>query len=421
MNNLNISVYTNLHKTDFCIRGNGKLKAFKSAVIYIIILFCCLLLIACTNKPPANRSGRIMVLSVSSDGNYVISSSVSQDIVLWNIPQKTYKVIANHANVYSAYFIKNSDDFIYQNDRSNKVYVMNVNGKTLKILNPGFPTYGEILTSDLSNYFAVNVHNEVFNLRNGILKKILYHYCGSNYQDEGPVPPKDMPYTCFDFEGIGKLFNFTLSNNEKFYVTSGDDEYYLWDASNASLIKDMVQNNGQTYATISPDNQTIISGDLLNRGYLYNTQTGKGENFYYNFPAYSVMKAYENDVWQDSVTGITAVKYIDNDHIVVFVDGEPSPFNYATLYKVQLTIWPNPHDGLQYFKYQMNPIKYLPLVPTSQSLIPITNSYLRAQAIDTSPRAHILVIAEAHNNGILVYQYDPKTQTLKQIWDPVIH
>lgn len=307
---------------------------------------------------------------------------------------------------------------MYQSNRNNKVTVMSVDGKTLKTIEPGFPTYGQILTADLSNYFAVNVHNEVFNVRNGVSHQLLYSYCGPNYRTT--PPPKGMPYTCFDFEGIGKLFNFTLSNNEKFFVNSGDDGYYLWDAVNASLIKNMVQNNGQTYATISPDDQTIISGDLLNRGYLYNTQTGKGENFYYNFPAYPVMKAYENDGWQDSVSGITAVKYIDNDHIVVFADGEPSQFNYATLYKVQLTIWPNPHDGLQYFKYQMTPIKYLPLLPTPQSLSPITNSYLRAQAIDASPRAHILVMAQAENNGILVYRYDPKTQTLKQIWSQVI-
>ena len=44
----------------------------------------------------------------------------------------------------------------------------------------------------------------------------------------------------------------------------------------------------------------------------------------------------------------------------------------------------------------------------------------RDQAIDTAPNVHILVVAQEYNNGILVYHYDPNTQTLRQIWSKVI-
>lgn len=402
MNNLTISVYTNQHK---------KIRK-------VLILLCCLLLTACTGKPPANSAGRIMVLSISSDGKYVISSSVSQHIVLWNIPQKAYQIIAGGANIYSAYFIKNTDDFIYQDDRSNKVYVMNVHGKTLKILNPGFPTYGEVLTANLNNYFAANVHNEVFNLRNSVLKKILYHWCGPNYQDEGAVPPKGMPYTCYDFEGIGKLFGFTLANNEKFFTNAGNDEYYLWDATHASLIKHVIKNEGSTIATISPNDRIIISTDDGTNAYLYNIKNHIGIPFFYDFPNTGVMKAFEV-ANNETVLGVNAVKYIDNDHVLVFIGCDVTIFNYATLFKVQL-VPISKKEHYYWIKHRLKAIKYLPLMRYLDGLEPITYSPLRGAAIDTAPSAHVLVIAQAHNNGILVYQYDPKTQTLKPIWEPVI-
>lgn len=402
MSNLTSSDYTNRPK-----------RNHKKIIYLLMVLTLGISLVKCNSKPPANANGCIMALSISSDGKYVISSSLSQHIVLWDIPHKTYKIIARHANIYSAYFIKNTDDFMYQSNRNNTVYVMNVAGETLKTIKPGFPTYGQILSRDLSNYFAVNVHNDVFNIRDGVKRQLLYSYCGPNYQTT--PPPKGMPYTCFDFPGIGKLFNLTLSTNENFFVTSGDDEYYLWNARRASLIEDTVKDDGQTFATISPDDKYIISGDLQNEGYLYNTFTGKGIRFDYNFPDYPIMKRYENYDDNDGVSEITTVKYIDNDHVLVFIGGDYSAFNYATLYKVELKPEAKPSTY-----YQMTPIKYLPLIPNAQSLTPMTDAWERDQAIDTAPNVHVLVVAQEYNNGILVYHYDLTTQSLKQIWSKVI-
>jgi hypothetical protein len=42
---------------------------------------------------------------------------------------------------------------------------------------------------------------------------------------------------------------------------------------------------------------------------------------------------------------------------------------------------------------------------------------LRDQAIDTSPSAHVLVIARESGEGISVYKYDPQKQTLTKVWE----
>ena len=46
--------------------------------------------------------------------------------------------------------------------------------------------------------------------------------------------------------------------------------------------------------------------------------------------------------------------------------------------------------------------------------------FVYCQAIDTSPSAHVLVMAMSGKNGILVYHYNPTTQTLKQVWAGVV-
>lgn len=45
-----------------------------------------------------------------------------------------------------------------------------------------------------------------------------------------------------------------------------------------------------------------------------------------------------------------------------------------------------------------------------------SDDFRRDQAIDTSPSAHILVMSMAKKNGIIVYKYDPTTQTLNREW-----
>ena len=54
------------------------------------------------------------MLSMSSDGKYAISANTNQQIILWNLQDHSHKVIANHANIFSPYFIKNKPYYMWQ-------------------------------------------------------------------------------------------------------------------------------------------------------------------------------------------------------------------------------------------------------------------------------------------------------------------
>ncbi len=361
-----------------------------------------------------------MVLSLSSSGNYAISTDMSRHAVLWNIKDKTYKILDSKVNVYSAYFIKNSNNLMYQDDTNNKVMVMNIRGEIITKLNPGFPTYNQAITSNLKTYIGVDDNDQIFLIQNGKKRHIFYYYCGPDYHK--PAPPKGMPYDCGSFIGDMKLFNIALSPNEKFFSTSGFTDLFLWDTKAGKLLRHSQKNNAQTFATISPDNKYIISGDVANRGLRIPLSGKTYKKFFYQTPTHSNIKEYLSDGWRNSINNLVTIKFITKDKILAIYKGIPKSFNYATLYSPKdLTPFPS-KDPHVWAKRQLLPIKYLPLLTLNNpdQPHPATQSFVRDQAIDTSPSAHILVMAQAHNNGILVYKYNPKTQTLKQIWAPVI-
>ena len=94
-------------------------------------------------------------------GNYAITTDLSRKAILWNLKTTTKKILDRTANIYSAYFIKNSDNLMWQHDSDNEVIIENTEGKIIKRFNPGFPTYGEVMTSNLKTYIA---SDEAWNL-----------------------------------------------------------------------------------------------------------------------------------------------------------------------------------------------------------------------------------------------------------------
>jgi len=80
----------------------------------------------------------LSVVSLSSDGQYAITSGADKRITLWNLKNRKAKIISTDANIYSAYFIKNTHNFIWQDLKENKVYVQDVNENIIKTFRPGF-------------------------------------------------------------------------------------------------------------------------------------------------------------------------------------------------------------------------------------------------------------------------------------------
>ncbi len=349
--------------------------------------------------------GVIFTLGVSSDGQYVFSIDEKHNAVLWNLKDHTHKTIDKRANVYSAYFIKNSDDFMWQNLHTGDVIVQNVDGKEANRFQLKFPVYGQAMSSDLNYYVASDIDWNIYLRKNNQLSFLQKGYDGAN------------------FLGAQKLINFTFLGNDKL-LTSGlasgaaeDPKYitgvFLWNLTTGKYLHDYMGNISLTFATISPDGQYVVGGDVGTWGYIWDTKTGKLFSqiwdFWYGIPT-KQDKSGENIAFdksslidvpadfadEDNIKNswILSLKFIDHDHFLRFTTGIP----YAVLYPIT-----NP-----------KPQKYFPL---GRHPWPAVNQYYRDQAIDTSWQAHILVMGKEYKGGILVYQYDPEKQTLTKVWD----
>lgn len=394
--------------------------------LFGIILFISIITIYSLLPKP----GLVMAVSVSSDGQYALTSDDGRYIILWDVIHQKRKVISRHGNIYSAYFIKNTNKFMWQ-DLKDIVHIQDIQGKEiLKFHN--FPTYGQVITPDLKHYFA---SDQDWNLYSG-------------YDQQQKIIKK--AYEGAGFLGSGKLLNLTLSDNDQTLLTSGESGHlyddvplsvginsreaalkgYEMSIRNESLLEGVVTwdvntglplhkfpgNQVKTIATISPDGKYIIAGDEEPFAFVWNTQTGKrlfeladlnGElvttksgkeildkSKLIKPPAnYGLMVGLENEDEVDDSYRVHALKYIDQDHYLRFVTFTP----WAILYQTT-----NP-----------KPLKYLYL---DNKPAPSVADYPRDTAIDTSPTAHILVTGQEFASGIIAYRYDPTHQTLQKIW-----
>ena len=78
---------------------------FKKEIIFSIAIIS-LLIILLSVHWFYSHFNQITILSISSDGKYVISASQNKGIILWDIQKQKKKHISINGNIYSAYFIK---------------------------------------------------------------------------------------------------------------------------------------------------------------------------------------------------------------------------------------------------------------------------------------------------------------------------
>lgn len=380
------------------------------------------------------RSGPAMV-SVSSDGKYAISAHYGRFLILWDIKNKTKKILNTTSNIYSPYFIPDTHQFLWQNALTNEVHVQDVNGVILKTFNTGFQAYGHVMSTDLKTYIASANNWSLFKFVNGHMEMF-----------------RKSDRTA---EGSARLFNIFLTKG--YLLTSGDcyfegEEYpigvgntlhkmkpqkpreqldayskgvVLWDARTAKPIKKFVGNVFKTIADLSPDTNYVVSGDENAIFYRWNAHTGvrtrldepmnprfdcginnecieelarkkkisppMPPDFYYSD---------KRDTGEKNV----GVKFIsEQGDFIRFVDSAI----YGVLYNVATD------HVLAYLRLGKDP------VPNTYSI------FESAVLIDTAPKANILVMGQAyvrsknHNGtGIIVYHFDPKTKQLERIWAP---
>jgi WD40 repeat protein len=363
----------------------------------IILLISALILgmVACSLifKKPKNNI-EIGIVSISDDAHYAISTDTSGNIIFWDLRQHQKKIIDTNVNLYGASWIKGTDYYFYQLKNMN-VIVKNKDMQAIKF-NPGFLSDGSIISSDLQYFIGVD-----------------YDWVGYRYDIT-----TNQKITIFHDIPDGKPYTFNFTQDNQNFLMSGDDtSFSLWDTQRHRLLRHYRGNQNKTFSTLSPNGKYVVGGDESANVYVWNTQTGKrvldlddlilGEyhpnelDLEKRFDDSVVKVKKPSDFGDNSAAnrGIISIKFIDATHFLVFVERinhRSTP--YAILYSID-----SPRT-----------LKYLPL---GKQPFPALQYYERDQAMDTSPSAHVLVIAKETEPGILVYKYDTDKQTLTKTWD----
>lgn len=335
----------------------------------------------------------ILKSSISSDGNYVFTTSLNHDAILWDIQRKKYRYISHHAIVYSAYFIPHSSYFMWQQDKTYEIFIENIDGKIIKTFHSPQITY-QMMTHDLKHYFGVDCGYKLYSISGSIIKN-----------------ENDIENFCL---GTGKLMNILLSPDQKYFLTSGFstdndslplnaeqqatrvstlDGVVLWRVLDEKPIRKYPGTNMGTVAALSPDGNYLITGDEYNNNFLWDLKNGKqifqfGQNDVIDMEKYTG----NNDLLKKLPLHPTfTLQFIDESHFLKFITGS----HRVWLYRV---------GGPK-------PIKYLSIL---SDVIP--DNPLRNQSIDANAQKHILIIPHRNSFGIEVYRYQPKQQILKLWW-----
>lgn len=373
----------------------------KKKVIASIIVS--LLLVGCSNKSV------IMVTNLSSDGNYAVTSDMDKNLILWDIQKKQSKVISDDANIYSAYFIKGTHEFMYQNDKTNEVIIQNVDGNIIKQFNPGFPTYGEAITTDLNSYFAVDENDQLFEITNGNKAQLTFYHCN----DSDPAVPAGMQGVCGSVQSDMKISNLIFTNDQTVLYNTLAGTVYTWSVKTGALVNKISSDAGLDNIALSTDNHYLVGSDSnSNRGMICDLQTNTCKKISFYMPT-STPPLSDTLAQGDSLVGggvSNTIKFIAPDTLINFIQTAPDPFNYGILY--------NPTNIQTYdsgwAKLALSPLKFLPL--NQETSITDNSTTGRNLSFDSIPNLGIAACGAFNSEQLLVYRYDPSSQILKQIW-----
>ena len=212
----------------------------------------------------------------------------------------------------------------------------------------------------------------------------------------------------------------------------------LWNAQTGKPIRKINTNNeSMTTGGISSDGRYLIVGDEQPTQFVVSTKSNHITQVAYlglggGLPTKHIPKPikynkYGNIVgaWNTSGAipepknfygsepgeqGIVGLQFIDGSKYYL-------RFTQNTYYSKPYTnMNPTPYAVL--FKTTSPwPVKYLPLGTNPRQSV---SQYVRGAAIATSPQAHVLVMGQFNGNGIVVYHYNPSSQTLTKVWAPTI-
>ena len=402
----------------------------KHIIIIPILAFLVFGLTGCHDKQRA-KGNEVMVASISSNGRYVITTNKNRHAYLWDLKQHKQKQISTFpVNIYSAYFIKHSSHFMIQNDDTNQVMIKSINGNTIKHFNPGFASYGEVITHNLKDYFAAKESLTVEQIKLPSKQTITLHKSWCQQDHNHKQYSGSATHSCTHFFARGKLMNLTLTPDEQYLIGGDTGSILLWSIRTPNIRKNISGVETKNGIAVSPDGHYVVTGDEAKGGIAYDLKNNKllyGGEYAIDTPKQVTIKSYFKGVYnQNSINQVTGLNFITNNKYLVSFGANEDPFNYLGMYKVDDITWR--HNKYGTFP-SARPLKYLKLDTKTvtvhkngkthkKTIYPETQSFLRSQSFDTAPQANRVVMGQANGGGIMVYQYDPDKQKLKLIWAP---
>ncbi|WP_109059203.1 WD40 repeat domain-containing protein [Aggregatibacter aphrophilus] len=353
------------------------------------------------------RTDPVLSLSISTDGRYVISAHASQDadrhkpigqLVLWDIERKEKTILARDANAFSAAFIPDSHEFMWQ-DHKNIVHIQNVEGEELFHFNH-FLITGHLMNSNKDFYLSANEYGQLFK---GYSENIV-----PIYTDGGIGTPLTLSMTedyifsvggtCFGPNDPVVETNLTVNPINPDSSKKGSyDGVTLWDIHTLKPITRLYGNCGYTTGLISPNGDWVVTG---------------GENFgNYMWEIHNIMNRQRLSLKFDNIPEKLKEKQITKISVIAYAFVTDTEF-------VALRQSGN-YDGYgdeiaAVYTVGESQIKGYVEIGNDPSIS--TNYYQRNLSVSSSPKAHILVTGQATGGGINVYKYHPEKMELEKIW-----
>ena len=369
-----------------------------------------------------NPTDPALSVSVSTDGRYAISghaarktNSVSPrgQMVLWDIEKKQKTILSDNANSFSALFIPDSHEFMWQ-DQNDIVHVQNVDGQEIKSFkHPHVQNHR--ITADKSFYLSVDFWGRIYKGYGDEIQPV--------YTDGGPtINPYSLSIvdnyflsvtdTCHGLDDPVAETNLTANPvNPSSSKKSSYDGVTLWDKNTLKPIAKLIGNCGSTNGLISPDGKWVITGGENTTYYMWeidNLNNRQPLSIPNNWGIYDEEK-YKNDKsiplpekLKDEPVSVGTVAYAflsETDYVGLGRSGRKNGegFQFAALYKA----------GEPWIKAYVE-------IGNNPSIS--TNYFQRNLSVSSSPTAHILVTGQATGGGINVYKYHPDKMELEKIW-----
>ena len=388
------------------------------------VLITVLLLIVIFIFYQYNRTAPIISLSVSTDGRYVISAHAAEDadrhkpigqLVLWDIEKKEKTILARNANAFSAFFIPDSHEFMWQ-DNKNIVHIQNVEGKEIENF-PHFQVKTHIMSADKQFYLSSNMED------NGQLYKGYGEDLVPVYTDGGIPFPLTLSMTKDYFLSATETCttspypvvetNLTINPvNPDSSKRSSYTGVTLWDRHTLKPLARLYGNCGYTTGLISPNGDWVVTGgenlsnymweihNLNNRQDLAQVNSDLNHENSERYKQKLLPKPDKFKNKQLALNHTVAIAFLtEKDFILLGKSGNKDGFGdeLARLFTV----------GEPWIKAYVE-------IGNDPSIS--TNYYQRNLSVSSSPKAHILVTGQATGGGINVYKYHPEKMELEKIW-----